>query len=291
MLADWVNTILQGVLLGGLYALFAAGLSISFGVMRMINIAHGDMIIFASYATIVGASYLKLPMVLTVVLVTLVLSGMGYAAQRQVFNRTLGSDLLRPLLLTFGLSIVIRESLQAAFSADVRSVDVGPLATATWNLGAQINVGALPLTVMLIGLVSIAALQWLFANTRMGRSFRATSDDADTASLMGVNRKHVYALAMVFGSAMVALAGAFLVMRTTVSPSDGPIRLIYAFEAVIIGGLGSLWGTVAGGVVLGVAQAIGARLDPGWGTLAGHLAFLAILWARPQGLFPTTKDR
>ena len=291
MLADWINIIVQGVLLGGLYALFAAGLSISFGVMRMINIAHGDMIIFASYATIVGASYLKLPMVLTVVLVTLVLSAMGYAAQRLVFNRTLGSDLLRPLLLTFGLSIVIRESLQAAFSADVRGVDVGPVATATWELGAQINIGVLPLVVMLIGLASIAALQWLFARTRMGRSFRATSDDADTASLMGVNRKHVYALAMVFGSAMVALAGAFLVMRTTVSPSDGPIRLIYAFEAVIIGGLGSLWGTVAGGVVLGVAQAIGARLDPGWGTLAGHLAFLAILWVRPQGLFPTTRDR
>lgn len=290
-MAEWINTLVQGVLLGGLYAMFAAGLSISFGVMRMINIAHGDMIIFASYATIVGASYLKLPMVLTAVLVVLVLCAMGYGAQRLVFNRTLGGDLLRPLLLTFGLSIVIRESLQAVFSADVRSVDVGPIATATWDLGAQVNVGVLPLMVMLVGLAAIAALQWLFAHSRMGRSFRATSDDADTASLMGIDRKHVYALAMVFGSAMVALAGIFLVMRTTVSPTDGPARLIYAFEAVIIGGLGSLWGTVAGGIVLGVAQAIGARLDPGWGTLTGHLAFLAILWARPQGLFPTTRER
>jgi len=290
-MAEWINTIVQGVLLGGLYALFAAGLSISFGVMRMINIAHGDMIILASYAAIVGASYLKLPMLFTVVLVVLVLSALGYGAQRLVFNRTLGGDLLRPLLLTFGLSIVIRESLQAVFSADVRSVDVGPIATATWNLGAQINIGVLPLVVMLVGLASIAALQWLFARSRMGRSFRATSDDADTASLMGVDRKHIYALAMVFASAMVALAGVFLVMRTTVSPTDGPARLIYAFEAVIIGGLGSLWGTVAGGVVLGVAQAIGSRLDPGWGILAGHLAFLAILWVRPQGLFPTTRER
>lgn len=291
MIAEWINTLLQGVLLGGLYALFAAGLSISFGVMRMINIAHGDMIVFASYATIVGASMLGLPIIATVVLVVLVLSVLGYAAQRLVFNRTLGDDLLRPLLLTFGLSIVIRNSLQAVFSADVRSVDVGPLATATWDLGAQINIGVLPLLVMLIGLAAIGALQWLFARTRMGRSFRATSDDPDTASLMGVNRKHVYALAMVFGSAMVALAGAFLVMRTTISPTDGPIRLIYAFEAVIIGGLGSLWGTVAGGVVLGVAQAIGAKLDPGWGTLFGHLAFLGVLWLRPEGLFPTTRDR
>ena len=199
--------------------------------------------------------------------------------------------MLRPLLLTFGLSIVIRNSLQAVFSAEVRSVDVGPLAVATWDLGAQVNVGVLPLVVMLVGLVAIAALQWLFAHTRMGRAFRATSDDADTAALMGVSRQHVYALAMVFGSAMVALAGAFLVMRTTISPTDGPIRLIYAFEAVIIGGLGSLWGTVAGGVVLGVAQAIGAKIDPGWGKLFGHLAFLGVLWLRPQGLFPTTRDR
>ena len=291
MIAEWINTLLQGVLLGGLYALFAAGLSISFGVMRMINIAHGDMIVLASYATLVGASMLHLPIVLTVVLVVVVLSALGYAAQRFVFNRTLGDDLLRPLLLTFGLSIVIRNSLQAVFSADVRSVDVGPLAVATWDLGAQVNVGVLPLVVMLVGLVAIAALQWLFAHTRMGRAFRATSDDADTAALMGVNRQHVYALAMVFGSAMVALAGAFLVMRTTISPTDGPIRLIYAFEAVIIGGLGSLWGTVAGGVVLGVAQAIGAKIDPGWGKLFGHLAFLGVLWLRPQGLFPTTRDR
>ncbi len=291
MIAEWINTLLQGVLLGGLYALFAAGLSISFGVMRMINIAHGDMIVLASYATLVGASMLHLPIVLTVVLVVVVLSALGYAAQRFVFNRTLGDDLLRPLLLTFGLSIVIRNSLQAVFSADVRSVDVGPLAVATWDLGAQVNVGVLPLVVMLVGLVAIAALQWLFAHTRMGRAFRATSDDADTAALMGVSRQHVYALAMVFGSAMVALAGAFLVMRTTISPTDGPIRLIYAFEAVIIGGLGSLWGTVAGGVVLGVAQAIGAKIDPGWGKLFGHLAFLGVLWLRPQGLFPTTRDR
>lgn len=291
MIAEWINTLLQGVLLGGLYALFAAGLSISFGVMRMINIAHGDMIVLASYATLVGASMLHLPIVVTVVLVVVVLSALGYAAQRFVFNRTLGDDLLRPLLLTFGLSIVIRNSLQAVFSADVRSVDVGPLAVATWDLGAQVNVGVLPLVVMGVGLVAIAALQWLFAHTRMGRAFRATSDDADTAALMGVNRQHVYALAMVFGSAMVALAGAFLVMRTTISPTDGPIRLIYAFEAVIIGGLGSLWGTVAGGVVLGVAQAIGAKIDPGWGKLFGHLAFLGVLWLRPQGLFPTTRDR
>lgn len=290
-MAEWINTVLQGVLLGGLYAMFAAGLSISFGVMRMINIAHGDMIVFAGYALIVATQMMGLPIVPAVLLVVPALALLGYGAQRLVFNRTQGEDILRPLLLTFGLSIVIRNSLQAVFSADVRSVDIGPLATATWELGGQVNVGVLPLAVMAVALLAIAVLQWLFRRTRAGRAFRATSDDPATAPLMGVDRQHVYALAMAVGSVMVALAGVFLVMRTTISPNDGPIRLIYAFEAVIIGGLGSLWGTVAGGVVLGVAQAIGSMLDPGWGTLAGHLAFLAVLTVRPQGLFPATRDR
>lgn len=289
-MAEWINTLLQGVLLGGLYALFAAGLAISFGIMRLINIAHGDLIVFASYAMIVATSMLGIPIIPSIILVMVLISALGYAAQRLVFNRTLGGDMLRPLLLTLGLSIVVSNSLQAVFSSDVRSVDAGPLAVASLDLGGQVNVGVLPLLVMLVAVISIAVLQWIFARTRMGRAFRATSDDPETASLMGVNRNHIYALAMVFGSAMVALAGAFLVLRTTVSPTDGPARLIYAFEAVIIGGLGSLWGTLAGGIVLGVAQAIGAKLNPGWGILAGHLAFLGVLWVRPQGLFPITRD-
>jgi branched-chain amino acid transport system permease protein len=295
-MAEWINTIVQGVLLGGLYAMFAAGLSLSFGVMRMINIAHGDMIVFGGYAAVAGVAWLGLPWWLAALGVVPVLAVLGYAAQRFVFNRTLDSAdpadaVLRPLVLTFGLSIVIQNALLYVFSADVRSLDVGPLATATWNLGGGVALGALPLLVMAVGLASIAGLQWLFRATRMGRSFRATSDDAATAQLMGVNRQHVYALAMGVASAVVALAGVFLVMRTTISPSDGPARLLFAFEAVIIGGLGSLWGTVAGGVLLGVAQAVGAKLDPGWGVLFGHLAFLAVLLTRPQGLFPKTRER
>jgi branched-chain amino acid transport system permease protein len=289
--AEWLNTIVQGVLLGGLYALFAAGLSLSFGVMRMINIAHGDMIVFAGYAAVAVVQPLGLPPALAFVVVLPALAMLGYAVQRFVFNRTLGDDVLRPLLLTFGLSIVIQNALLEVFSADVRSLDIGPLATAHWDLGSQVAVGVLPFTVFAVAVASIAALQWLFRQTRAGRAFRATSDDPATAALMGVNRQHVYALAMAVASAMVALAGVFLVMRTTISPADGPLRLLYSFEAVIIGGLGSLWGTLAGGVILGVAQSVGAKLDPGWGVLFGHLAFLAVLAVRPQGLFPRTRDR
>jgi branched-chain amino acid transport system permease protein len=290
-MAEWINTVLQGVLLGGLYALFAAGLSLSFGVMRMINIAHGDMIVFAGYAAVAVVALLNLPPAGAIVIVVPALALLGYAAQRFVFNRTLGDDVLRPLLLTFGLSIVIQNALLQVFSADVRGLDIGALATATWDLGHNIAFGVLPLLVMLTAVTTIAALQWVFRHTRAGRSFRATADDPATASLMGVDRHHVYALAMAIASAVVALAGVFLVMRTTISPSDGPARLLYSFEAVIIGGLGSLWGTLAGGVMLGVAQAIGAKLNPGWGVLFGHLVFLVVLTIRPQGLFPKTRDR
>jgi branched-chain amino acid transport system permease protein len=290
-MAEWVNTLLQGVLLGGLYALFAAGLSLSFGVMRMINIAHGDLIVFAGYTAVAVVTFLGLQPALAVVVVVPTLALMGYAAQRFVFNRTLGDDVLRPLLLTFGLSIVVQNALLQVFSADVRGLNIGALATATWDLGHNIAFGVMPLLAMLTAVALIAALQWVFRHTRTGRSFRATSDDPDTASLMGVDRQHVYALAMAIASGVVALAGVFLVMRTTISPTDGPARLLYSFEAVIIGGLGSLWGTLAGGVILGVAQSIGAKLNPGWGVLFGHLAFLMVLTFRPQGLFPKTRDR
>jgi branched-chain amino acid transport system permease protein len=290
-MAEWINTVLQGVLLGGLYALFAAGLSLSFGVMRMINIAHGDMIVFAGYAAIAAAQWAGLGALSTLAIVVPALALLGYAAQRFVFNRTLGGgDVLRPLLLTFGLSIVIQNVLLAAFSADVRGLDIGALATATLPVTDDIALGVLPLGSMAAAVVVLAALQWLFRHTRAGRAFRATSDDPATAPLMGVDRAHVYALAMAIASAVVALAGVLLAMRTTISPSDGPARLLYSFEAVIIGGLGSLWGTLIGGVILGVAQAVGAKLNPGWGVLFGHLAFLVVLMLRPQGLLPATRQ-
>ncbi|HUN90948.1 MAG TPA: branched-chain amino acid ABC transporter permease [Burkholderiaceae bacterium] len=290
-MAEWINTILQGVLLGGLYAMFAAGLSLSFGVMRMINIAHGDMIVFAGYAAIAVASALGAPPFVAALIVVPALAALGYAAQRLVFNRTFGGDPMRPLLLTFGLSIVIQNSLLAVFSADVRGLDTGGLSTATLDLGGQIGLGVLPMIAMGAALATIAAVQWLFRHTRVGRAFRATSDDPGTAQLMGIDRHHIYALAMAVASAVVALAGVFLVMRTTIGPTDGPARLLYSFESVIIGGLGSVWGTVAGGVILGVAQAVGAKLNPGWGVLFGHLAFFLVLSLRPQGLFPKTRDR
>lgn len=294
-MSDWLNTLLQGLLLGGLYALFATGLSLSFGIMRMVNVAHGDLIVLAGFGAVTVmqplASAGGLAPWLAFVLVVPVMALIGYALQRLVLNRTLGRDILSPLLVTFGLSIMLQNLMLAVFSADVRGLDTGALATASWNLGSSVAVGVLPLITTLCAVAVIVGLQWLFRRTALGRAFRAASDDPVTAQLMGIDHRHLYALALAIAGAIIALAGVFLVMRTTLSPTDGPVRLLYAFEAVIIGGLGSLWGTLAGGMLLGVAQAAGSALNPGWGILAGHLVFLLVLMLRPNGLFPKTRDR
>lgn len=296
-MTDWINTLLQGLLLGGLYALFATGLSLSFGIMRMVNVAHGDLIVLAGFGAVAAVAPLVanepsgwLPWA-SLLLVVPLMALIAYGLQRLVLNRTLGRDILSPLLVTFGMSIVLQNGMLEIFSADVRRLDTGALATQSWSLGSHVSIGVLPLITALCAVAVIVGLQWLFRATAIGRAFRAASDDPLTAQLMGINHKHLYGLALALAGAIIALAGVFLIMRSTLSPTDGPARLLYAFEAVIIGGLGSLWGTLAGGILLGVAQAIGAAINPGWGILAGHLVFLLVLMLRPNGLFPKTRDR
>jgi len=193
--------------------------------------------------------------------------------------------------VTFGLSIIIQNLLLVIFSADTRSLNVGELGTASVSLAGDVAVGVLPLITLAVAVAVLLGLQWLFSATPLGRAFRAASDDSEAAQLMGINNRHIYGLAMALAMAIVAIAGIFLAIRANISPADGPARLLYAFQAVIIGGLGSLWGTLAGGIILGVSQAIGGRLDPGWAILSGHLAFLAVLVVRPNGLFARTRDR
>ena len=283
---EWLNIILQGILVGGLYAMFAAGLSLIFGVMRLVNIAHGDLIVLAAYVALVVTDTLGLNPLLSLVVVVPVMALIGYALQRLVLNRTLGDDLLPPLLVTFGLSVIIQNGLLELFTADSRKLQAGAIETASIHLGGGLAVGTLPLLQFAVAVAVIGGLQVLFYRTALGRAFRATSDDQPVAQLMGLDNRHVFALAMALSLAVVAIAGVFLAVRANFDPSIGPARLIFGFEAVIMGGLGSLWGTLAGGIILGVAQAIGAQLDPGWQLLAGHIAFLVVLALRPEGLFP-----
>lgn len=285
----WINAIVQGVLLGGLYALFAAGLSLMFGVMRFINIAHGDFIVVAAYAMLTFVVTWGLHPVIGVALVVVLLGAAGYANQRFLLNRVLGKDILPPILVTFGMSIIMQNVLLELFSADSRKIPTGRFETASLSFGEDVAVGLLPLAMFVAALAVIGLLQVIFYRTALGRLLRATSDDPEIVPLMGGNNAHIFAIATMVASFVVAVAGIFLAMKTNFDPSAGPTRLLFAFEAVIIGGLGSLWGTLVGGVVLGVAQTIGAQIDAGYQILAGHLAFLIVLVLRPQGLFPKMK--
>jgi len=291
-----VETLLQGILLGGLYCLFALGQSLMFGVMRLTNTAQGDFIILGAFAAIAGLSALSpvMPASLITPLVAAALLlpvafGFGYGLQRYVLNGTLGKDPLPSLVVTFGLAIVIQNLLLELFSADPRSIDTHGLNTQSLPIGGGIAVGVLPLLILALAVGATAGLQWLFGSTRLGRAFRAVSDDKEIAELMGLDAKRLYALATGIAFVLIALAGVLQGMRTTVSPADGPLLLLFAFEAVIIGGMGSFWGTLAGALLLGITQQIGFRLDPGWGIWIGHIVFLVALVLRPQGLFPKTR--
>jgi len=282
---EWINAVVQGILLGGLYALFAAGLSLIFGVMRLVNIAHGDLIIAVAYMAYFGIQFLGIGPFESLMIVVPVAAIFGYALQRYLLNRTLGDD-LPPLLVTLGLSVIIQNVLLMAFTADSRKLNGGSLEVASWKLIEGLQVGVLPVLQFAAAVAVIGALQVLFYRTKIGRSFRATSDDQDVAQLMGIETRHVFALAMALSLAVVAIAAIFIGVVKSFNPFVGPSLLIYGFEAIVIGGLGSLWGTLAGGVVLGVAQSIGGHVNLGFPIIAGHVALFAVLLFRPQGLFP-----
>ena len=285
----WIDTLLQGILLGGLYSLYATGLSVIFGIMRLVNLAHGDLIVLGAFL-ILAATNTGVPLVVACAIVVPLMFAVGYALQSTLLNRALGRNILPPLLITFGLSIIVQNGLLETFSADTRRLDVGALQSASLPIGGGIAIGVMPLIGLAAAIAVILLLNGVFYRTAVGRAFRATSDDVEIAQLMGINNRSIHALTMGISLAVCALAAFFLGTRANFDPSIGPARLLYAFEAVIIGGLGSLWGTLAGGIVVGVAQTIGAHIDPEWQILSGHVAFLIVLVIRPRGLFPRAVD-
>jgi branched-chain amino acid transport system permease protein len=286
---NWLDTILQGILLGGLYALFAAGLSLVFGIMRLVNLAHGDLIVGAAFLILLLVGALDLNPFVAAIVAAPLMFGIGWLLQYHLLNRTLGKDMLPPLLVTFGLSIVIQNGLLQGFTADSRRISAGSIESASLSLGG-LNAGIMPLLTFATAVLVVVALNQLIYRTSLGRAFRATSDDVVTAGLMGIRPNRIFATATGLAMVVVTIAALYLGTRANFDPTAGPARLIYAFEAVIIGGLGSLWGTLAGGIILGLAQTIGAAINPEWQILAGHLAFLVVLLLRPRGLFPRAVD-
>lgn len=286
---SWLDTIVQGVLLGGVYALFALGLSLVFGVMRLVNLAHGDLIVLAAFVVLAVTTSLGLPLAFATLLTIVFMFLLGFCLQRLVLERVLGNDVMPPLLITFGLSIVVQNGLLLGFGADSRRLQAGTFESKSIELVSGLSVGLAPLTALVVAITAVVLLQIVFYRTSLGRAFRATSDNPQIAQLMGIDQRNIYAIAVGLSLAVSVVAAVALGIRANFDPSTGPARLLYAFEAVIIGGLGSLWGTLAGGLVLGVAQTIGARIDPEWQILTGHLAFLVVLFVRPRGLFPSRR--
>jgi branched-chain amino acid transport system permease protein len=277
------ETILNGLMLGALYALFGLGLSLSLGVMRLINIAHGDLIVVGAYVTSVAMGLLGVDAIASLVVVVPAMFGLGWLMQMLLLNRVVGRGPLAPLLLTFGLSIVLQNLLQEIFTADTRSLRVGNLALRGFSL-AGVSIGVLPLISMLASVALLGATHWLINSTPFGQQARAVSDDADTARLVGINDRRLFALVTGFIFATIGIAAVLYAIRTPFSPTAGPERLLYSFESVVLGGLGNIWGTLLGGLVIGVAQLVGAKISSGLGPFFGHLVFLIALLARPQGL-------
>jgi branched-chain amino acid transport system permease protein len=288
-MAGGLDTLLEGVLLGGVYALFAVGLSLIFGIMRLVNLAHGDLIVLAAYLILTAMAAIGASLPIATLITIAVMFVAGFALQRLVLERVLGDDILPPLLVTFGLSIVIQNGLLLVYGADSRRLQAGSFDSASITLAPGLSVGLAPLIALVTAVVVVVLLQLLFYRTGMGRAIRATADNPQIAQLMGIDQRNIYAFAVGLSLAVSTIAAVTFGIRSNFDPSIGPARLLYAFEAVIIGGLGSLWGTLAGGIVLGLAQTIGGRIDPEWQILAGHLAFLIVLIFRPRGLFPARR--
>jgi branched-chain amino acid transport system permease protein len=285
MFATFLNLVVQGTLLGGLYAIFALGLSLSVGVMRFVNIAHGDFIVLASFLLLAVATALHINVLLALLVVIPLAFVVGYLLQRLLLQRVIGQNALLPLLVTFGLSIIVQNGLLQGFGADTHTLSAGALDIAGLQI-AGLYVGVLPVLTFIAAVILVFGLDWLLYHSRLGAHIRAVADDVAAADLIGLPTASIYALAMGIVGITVAIAACFMGLRMNFDPTSGPSRLLVAFEVVVLGGLGSLRGTLLGGIVLGIAQTVGGQVDAAWQALAGHLVFLAIFLLRPQGILP-----
>jgi branched-chain amino acid transport system permease protein len=287
MTMQLLETLLNGILLGGLYGLVGLGLSINFGTMRVVHLAHGDLIVLASYFLVAILVPLGLPALAAAAVVVPVMFALGWAVQRFVVGRSLGRGVLPPLIVTFGLSMVIQNGLLLGATADARTLQ-SSLSSSGMTIGGM-TLATVRLVDFAVGLGCLGLLLLLLARTALGRALRATSDDASTARLMGIDPRRMYALAAAIAAAIGGVAGVLLAATSTFYPSTGSDTLLIAFEVVVVGGLGSLTGTFVGGMLLAIAQLLGARyLGPSYALIAAHLVVLGVLLFRPQGLLPRT---
>jgi branched-chain amino acid transport system permease protein len=286
---DWLNAAVQGILLGGLYSLFAVGLSLVFGTMRLTNLAHGDLTILPAYFALLIVNALRFNPFYSIPITMVIMFIVGYLMQRGLLNLIVRAGDVPGVIVTFAISMVIQNALLLGFTANSQGLDAGTIENLSIKINDRLAVGWLPLIIFLMAIVVIVALQLFLGRTKMGRAFRAVSDDQEASRLMGINNKHIWAVAMGVALLIVTIGGVMMAIRTTFDPLLGSQRLIYAFEAVIIGGMGSAWGTLLGGIILGLAQTLGAQaFGSAWSILVGHVVFVLILAFRPQGFLAKT---
>ncbi|MCA0043465.1 branched-chain amino acid ABC transporter permease [Celeribacter litoreus] len=283
---ELVNTLVQGTLLGGLFALYALGLSLVFGVMRIVNIAHGDLIVVLAYVGLTVTEFFGISIIVAAPLVLLLAGGMGWLLQRGLFEFVPRHDPLIPLLVAFGLSIILQNLMLLGFGADPQKLSIGKLEQASVQILPNLHVGVFSLLIFGVAVALIGGLQLMIYRTSFGRALRAVSDNEANAAMLGLDTRAVFRKAFVIVMLTVAIAAMLMAVRGNFDPASGPTRLLTAFEAIVIGGLGSMWGTLVGGIIIGIAQMVGAQIDASWQVLSGHLVFLILLIVRPRGLFP-----
>ena len=283
---DIINVIIQGLMIGGFYAILASGLAMVFGVMKVVNLAHGDLLIFSAFILLIFMETLAhLPFWVVASFAIGLMFCIGYLFQKFVINKTMGKELLPPLLITFGLSMILQNGMLEFFSADSKKISLGEMDSLSFNLTNDIYIGVLPLITFVSAIVLLATMQAFISRTRMGRLIRAASDDPATLAQFGENPKHIYAVAFGISLGICAIAAIFFATTTQFNPLSGAPRLLNAFEAIVIGGVSSIWGALAGALLLGIAQSIGAYIDPTLQNFFGHVLFLIVLVFKPEGLF------
>jgi branched-subunit amino acid ABC-type transport system permease component len=283
---NWVNDIIEGILTGGLYALFACGLSLMFGVMKVVNLAHGDIAVIGGYIALGVIAITHVPVLASFLIVVPLMAVLGYVLQRTIIQAALNRSILTTLLVTFGLSVVIENALLEFVNADYHSLGVNNvIVSGAFTVTSQIKLPYLLLLIFAVAVVVLLGLQYFLSASRYGRMIRAVADDQEAAQLSGIDYRHVFGIAAAIAFGTAALAGIGYGMYSTFAPTTGTDTIVlFAFAAVVIGGLGSLWGTLVGGIVLGVAQQIGGQISSSDSFLAGYIIFLAVLVLRPQGL-------
>ena len=281
---EYLEPLINGILLGGLYGVVGIGLSMVFGIMRQVNLAHGDLMILSSYFSLLFLQVLGLHPLVTLILAAPLMFFIGYLIQIFLFNRVMQRGMEPFLMISFGLSIIIQNTLLLTFTPDARSLET-TLVIKSVDAFGLFNIPLIYLVNFGVGALVLMALQQFMKRTYMGWAINAAADNETAAKLMGINPKKVYAYAMGIAAVTAAISGVLVGMTFTFYPHSGTQYLIIAFGVVIIGGLGSLPGTFVGGLILGVSQLFGGRiLGPGFQLLSGYIILLIILTVRPQGL-------